>query len=231
MPGAPFNWPRSPAPPSSSHPQPSTNPSRHRSTCSAAPSSLRRRGHATPPHPGPPQPRRSSAVPPGGPPSPLAPNPPMPRPEFRPETVACKSPARSIPRRRRTTGRPDSCTPPETPPGLPRLLSRPGDALPRPVREHTAALTAGRRRRAPGTPSLLDSGQGEPHLNLLFLLHPMSWPVGHSRGWAPNTGGFPFPMAAAAVASAAPNTPVPRTWLRWFTRATSSLPGPNLVQN
>jgi len=54
-----------------------------------------------------------------------------------------------------TAGAPSGCQ--ETPRprcSQPRLLLRP-------VREHIAALAAGRRRRSPGTPSSLDSSLGE----------------------------------------------------------------------
>ena len=103
------------------------------------------------------------------------------------------------------------------------LHSRPRLLL-RPIHEHIAALAAGRRRRSPGTPSLLDSDLGEPHLDLPFHLHPMSWPVCHPRGRAPPAGGFPMPKVAAAVASAAPSTPGPRSWHKWVTRAVLSPP-------
>ena len=41
----------------------------------------------------------------------------------------------------------------------------------------------------------------------------------------PHSGEFPAPSAAAAVASSAPRTPVPRSRLRWFTRIALTVPG------
>ena len=77
-----------------------------------------------------------------------------------------------------------------------RSLARdpaPGDARQRPDPELRPCVAAGQHRHASDTPSSLDSNLGETHLDLPFLLHPISWPEGHFRGRNIHTGAPPPP--------------------------------------